>query len=236
MAELHKLLSRLGHYYANDEGSNIAKLLRSHANRIDEVRSILAEIRDNRYLDTATGWSLDLIGKKLGIGRASGESDEKYRDRLRLEIMILTSQGRLEEIRTILATALNIDPDQILIYNNEAPSQGLTDLRYFCEISLNWGVLLLSGESQWFKFSDSATARAEGSARGFDAGRWRAGNKTRTQYIAEINALIERILGTGVQYQIAAHGGFRFSTDANVRTNDSDRGFNRGRWRRVIRA
>ena len=234
MAELQLLLARLGHYYANDEGSNIAKLFGPHANRIDEIRSILQEIRANRYLASATGYSLDLIGRGIGVGRDEDEADEIYRKRLLLEIMILTSEGLIADIREILATALNIDPDQILIFNNAAPSQGLTDLVYFCEISLHWGVMLLSGVSQWFKFSDSATVRAEASSRGFDVGRWRAGHKTYVQHIAALNALIERILGTGVQYQIAAHGGFKFSDNATVRAVGSDLGFNYGRWRRVI--
>lgn len=233
MAELQDLLSVLGHYYAADGGSNIARFFTSHANRIDEIRSILAEIRQNRYLDTATGYSLDLIGDKLSLGRESGEIDTSYRRRLKLEIMILISQGRIDEIREILSEGLQIDLDQIRIYNNEAPSQGLTNLPFFCEISIDWGALLLDQEDRWFKFSDTAS-RVTGSARGFDVGKWKGRSGTHVQYLSEANELVERILGTGVQYQIAAHGGFRFSLNPTTRTDSSSYGFNSGRWRRVI--
>jgi hypothetical protein len=233
MAELHELLKILGHYYATDPGSNIAKFLTSHANRIDEIRAILDDIQDNRYLDTATGYSLDLIGAKLSLGRETEESDKTYRRRLKLEIMILISQGRIEEIREILAEGLQIDDTQILIYNNQAPSQGLTDLPFFCEISLDWGAFLLDVDDRWFKFSDTGS-RTTGSARGFDIGKWKGRSSMHIQHLAEVNELVERILGTGVQYQIAAHGGFRFSLNPTTRTDDSSYGFNSGHWRRVI--
>lgn len=236
MAELQEILQGevLGHYYNTSEGGGIAKLFYSYAQAIDCQSVISQAIRHNRYLATAEGRSLDLIGTGLGVGREQEETDELYRKRLRLEIMVLTSEGTLEEIRTILAEALGVASDTILIYNNEAPSQGLTDLPFFCEISLNHGCMLLDEASRLFKFSDDPVTSTYESKRGFDNGKWRESNKTQVQMLAATNAWIERILGTGVQYQIAAHGGFKFSDKATVSTFDSDRGFDNGRWRRVM--
>ncbi len=236
MSELQEVLREevLGHYYNTSEGGGIAKLFYPYAQAIDHASVLAADIETARYLASATARSLDLIGMGLGVGREQGETDEIYRKRLLLEIMIFNSGGRLEEIRTILVEALGVAADAILIYNNEAPSQGLTDLPFFCEISLNHGCMLLSGETRLFKFSDDPTTSTFGSKRGFDNGKWRENNQTQVQMLAETNALIERILGTGVQYQIAAHGGFKFSDQATVSTFNSDRGFDNGRWRRVM--
>jgi hypothetical protein len=236
MSELQEILNEevLGHYYNTSEGGGIAKLFYPYAQAIDRSGGLLERIQRDRYLETATARSLDLIGLGIGVGREQDETDEKYRQRLHLEIMVLISQATLEEIRAILVAALGVAPDAILIYNNEAPSQGLTDLPFFCEISLNHGCMLLGGETRLFKFSDAPTTSTYNSKRGFDNGKWRENNKTQVQMLVKTNQWIERILGTGVQYQIAAHGGFKFSDQATVSTFGSDRGFDNGRWRRVM--
>jgi len=233
--EANGILESLGHMFHTVPGSNIHRLFSPYLAWLGEVQAGLEEILASRYLETATARSLDLLGAGIALGRLAGESDEAYRKRLRLEIKILCSQSTLEEIRAILSEGLGIPPDAILIYNNASPSQGLTDLPYFCEISLNHGALLLNEASRLFKFSDDYDAPAYESPRGFNVGKWRrTRNITREQMILEIVALIERILGTGVQYLIAAHGGFKFSDVYDTPAYESNRGFDRGRWRRAV--
>lgn len=54
------------------------------------------------------GFVLDLIGSIVNVGRG-GQTDDLYRVRIRVEILVLRSNGRIEEILTILRTAVN-DP------------------------------------------------------------------------------------------------------------------------------
>lgn len=225
-----ELIRAFGYVYDERPTSGIGKLLYPYLSLQELEEETIEAIRDSRYLETAFGASLDLIGDQINCGREASESDESYKKRLRLEIMIITSTGTLEEIRTILSTALDIAPEQIQITNNASPSQALEDLAYFVEVSLNYGAFLLGGTTQWFKFSDSPTASTFDSPYGFGRGKWRGEGMSPETVVATISAWLERILATGVQYVIAVHGGFKFSDHATVDTLDSDRGYGRGKW------
>lgn len=237
MPELDSIMTPevLGHLYSTDRGSGVAKLFYPYAQSRDNVTRVHDEIYSGRFLATAAGHSLDLLGAGIGLGRNVSEPDDAYRRRLRLEYMILTSEGTLEDVRAIIAEALELDPGSIWIYFNESPSDGLTDLPYFVEIQLAHGVMLLGEEHGWFKFAGSDEARVASSEYGFNVGKWRSSREMDPDaFIAEINALLERILATGVQYVIGFRGGFRFSISETERTADSDRGFNTGRWRGTV--
>ncbi len=234
---LDRLLTQdsLCHYYNTERSGGVAKLFYPYAQAADRRQSILEAIYEQHYLETAVGYSLDLIGRAIALGRLEDEIDTAYRRRLRLEYMILTSSGTLEQVRAILAEALGIEPGTILIYYNESPSQVLSDLPYFVEISIVHSALLLDEDRPWFKFSDDSETRAEASEQGFNTGQWLGRSTTKAEWLVELNALLERILATGVQYVIAGHGGFRFSLESAARTDDSDRGFDRGSWRGVFK-
>jgi len=223
----------LCHYYNTERSGGVAKLFYPYARAAERRETILDAIHEQHFLDTAVGYSLDLLGAGIGVGRLEDENDEAYRKRLWLEYMILTSSGTLEQVRAILAEALSIDPANIWAYYNESPSQVLDDLPYFVEISIGHSALLLDEERPWFKFSDNAEVRTAASEQGFDTGQWLGRATTKAEWLAEVHALLERILATGVQYVIAGRGGFRFSLEAETRTPDSDRGFDRGPWRGV---
>ena len=224
----------LGHYYNTERSGGVAKLFYPYAQAADRREAIREAIHEQHYLETAAGYSLDLIGRAIGLGRLEDEIDTAYRRRLRLEIMILTSSGTLEQVREILAEALGIDSANIWVYYNESPSQVLSDLPYFVEISIVHSALLLDEDQPWFKFSDDPENRAEASEQGFNTGQWLGRSTTTAEWVAEVHALLERVLATGVQYVIAGRGGFRFSIESDARTDDSDRGFDRGPWRGVF--
>jgi hypothetical protein len=229
-----ELVRAFGYVYDERPTSGIGKLLYPYLALEELETETIEAIRDSRYLETAFGYSLDLIGDQIRCGRQVGQTDESYRTRLRLEIMVLTSAGTVEEVREILAEALEISPSQIQVTNNASPSQALEGLPFFVEVSLNYGAFLLGGGTQWFKFSDQATASAFDSPYGFGRGKWRGDGMTPETVVATISYWLERILATGVQYVIAVHGGFKFSDHATTDTLDSDRGFGQGKWSGVL--
>jgi len=231
--ELQQLLDGLIHCYNDTPGGNFARLFWPLAKEMAEMREILETIRDSRYLESAEGYSLDLIGSGISLGRDDDESDFAYRKRLQLELLILCSQGTLEEIRTIISEALNIESGHIKIYNNAAPSEDLTDIPYFVEISVHERHYPKAEFAHGFKFSDNATESTFNSPLGFDmgVGMW---SKEPAAILTELEELLERILPTGVQYQLAVHGGFKFSDNATVSTFDSLQGFDNGAWRGAI--
>jgi hypothetical protein len=228
--ETGELVRAFGYVYDERPTSGIGKLLYPYLSLQELETETIAAILDSRYLETAFGASLDLIGDQISCGREASESDESYKKRLRLEIMVITSAGTLEEIRTILSTALDIAPGQIQITNNASPSQALEDLVYFAEVSLNYGAFLLGGSTQWFKYSDLATEDTLDSPYGFGRGKWRGDGMSPETVVATVSYWLERILATGVQYVIAVHGGFKFSDHATTDTLDSDQGYGRGKW------
>jgi len=228
-AELLVILKKLGHYYDDAPSGTVAKMLAGFAERLAEVRDLLEALPGNRFYATADGTSLDLLGAGLHVGREEGEVDTDYRDRLLLEVLIRTSSGQTNELRTIVAWALGIPAESIKIFWNESPSMAEPYLPFFAEISMNWSVLVKT-EEKVFKFAHDPLVSTFDSERGFNSGPWKS-RKTRSALVAEAQALLERILPVGVQYVIGAHGGFKFSHDPLVSTFDSERGFNSGAWR-----
>lgn len=230
MSELQRVLAKLVHYYNDSPSGNIAKLFSPWASRIDEYLDTWTGVAASHFLDSATGISLDYIGSKFGMGRAENEPDEDLRARIKLEIMILISSGLVEEIRSIISAKINIPVGDILIYQNEAPSEGIGWLPYYVEISVLSKHLPQAGYEKGFKFATDPVVSTYDSSRGFDGGvlQWMV---TPAAMLSALEELIERILSTGVQYAIAVHGGFRFSADPTTSAFGSDQGFDAGAFR-----
>ena len=230
MSELQRVLTKLVHYYNDSPSGNIAKLFSPWASRIDNYLDTWTGIEASHFLDTAAGISLDYVASKLRMGRIEAENDENFRARIKLEIMILISSGLVEEIRSIISAKMNIPLGDILIYQNAAPSEGISYLPYYVEISILSKHLPQEGYEKGFKFSTNDAVSTYGSVRGFDGGvlQWMV---TPAEMLTALEELIERILSTGVQYAIAVHGGFKFSDDAVTSTYDSSRGFDAGAFR-----
>jgi len=80
-------------------------VLRALLAEVQAVEDMLHALRTETNLDTAIGVQLDLIGKLLGTPRV-GLSDEPYRLRLRVEILVLRSNGHPDDLIAILLAAL----------------------------------------------------------------------------------------------------------------------------------
>lgn len=80
---------------------NIAALVSAFLQQVQEAEDMLFDVFTKRTLDVATGAQLDGIGDILGLPRGS-LSDTDYRNRLRVQLAILSSSGTTNDLLSIL--------------------------------------------------------------------------------------------------------------------------------------
>jgi hypothetical protein len=83
------------------EGSNVRKFVTALLGPIDAIESALQQLLTLRRVDTATGVTLDAIGKLVGRARNGVADDEIYRRYVRAQIASNISDGLLEQLLTI---------------------------------------------------------------------------------------------------------------------------------------
>lgn len=83
-------------------------LLTVFLKQVQDVEDVLFELKDLRFLDDAVGVQLDLLGELLGVGRG-GLTDEAFRSRLRVQILINLATGTIQSI---------LDPLEVLLPTN----------------------------------------------------------------------------------------------------------------------
>ena len=95
---------------------------------LQELENVFFQIRDNRWLDTATGAQLDMLGRVLGLHRTSSD-DGEYRAALYVQVDINCSQGEPERLLALLETITqgtihyhHLQPKRIVLVAN-----GVTD-------------------------------------------------------------------------------------------------------------
>jgi hypothetical protein len=102
-----------------DTPNNITKLLTALVTPHQSVEDTLQQLRTNRWIDSAEGAQLDLLGKIVGQLR-NGLDDDDYRRYLRARISANISDGLVEDL--IRVAVLIIDDDSITI---EIDQQGM---------------------------------------------------------------------------------------------------------------
>jgi len=98
--------------------SNTYKLIRAlltEANRIDDD---LEEIYDQHHVNTATGDDLDKIGDLVDVSRKTGESDSRYRARIKARFRAATIDTTFDQFSEFVASVLNTNIDNIDFLTN----------------------------------------------------------------------------------------------------------------------
>jgi hypothetical protein len=67
------------------------------AQRVQDTENALKELFEERSIETAIGVNLDIIGEIVGLPRPTGQSDEDYRDDLKIKIVQNLNEGTPEE-------------------------------------------------------------------------------------------------------------------------------------------
>lgn len=89
--------------------SNTRKLMSALLSEADRIDGDLASIHDAQHIDTAEGDNLEQLGKLVQIHRKSGESDDKYRARIKLKFRVGNIGTTYDEFAEFTGVMLETD-------------------------------------------------------------------------------------------------------------------------------
>lgn len=119
MPRAKEMLSRLSTAFRKDEDSNNYKVLSVIAEEFDEIEQVIEQLRNSRFVEIATGKSLDYIAKLFNLTRKSEETDEEIRGRLQVELQKYMNYGTLNDILNVIKYFTGLEDKDIKIV--EAP-------------------------------------------------------------------------------------------------------------------
>lgn len=217
----------LFHY---DRGKpKIRAFLEPAAAEFERLGAALIALYDQLFLETASGPALDAIGARWGLRRAEGQPDQEFRKRIRLEIQICLSSGTTDQIKDIVCRWFSWPPGIVEINRNYSKLLNLWRDAFY-EIRIPISLLIDPNEPNWFRFAQTEEEPVLQSPYGFDMGRFKYPlDRWNWRLVEELDALLDRITAAGVEWLIAGFMGFRFSLDPLAPTENSDRGFDRGK-------
>ncbi len=98
--------------------SNVSKVISIISDELTELKDLYNKIEEYNDVDKAEGVALDTIG--ANIGQYRGEvRDEVYRALIKTKILRNRSDGTLNDMVKVLAIALDIDPAEIIMREDE---------------------------------------------------------------------------------------------------------------------
>lgn len=96
-----------------DEDDPLAALLRTLVSQLHRLDSEIDQIYDERFIDSATGRELELLGANVGVEPRTNESDESLRARVRAGYRIAISDGTFEAVGRAALALLDAAPDDV---------------------------------------------------------------------------------------------------------------------------
>ena len=107
---------------AFDDAEVLRAVLCSYVTRIDALEVALLQVHYLRWLSTAEGVQLDVLGRILGEPR-NGATDATYRRGLNSRVLVNASNGKIEEL---LAIALAFEPSLDSVEARQLYPNGVT--------------------------------------------------------------------------------------------------------------
>ncbi len=99
--------------------SNVSKVISIVSAELEEIKSLYQKVEEYNDVDKAEGVALDTIG--ANIGQYRGEvRDEVYRALIKTKILRNRSDGTLNDIVEVLSLALDVEPSDIIMREDEA--------------------------------------------------------------------------------------------------------------------
>ncbi|WP_419957206.1 hypothetical protein [Psychrobacillus psychrotolerans] len=114
MFEAKAIVSRFVDYFNKEPNSNISKLMKIFSDELIALNTTTKRVGDWRDIDSAKGVALDDTGTNINQPRGVA-TDEVYRILLKSKIARNLSDGSINTIIQVLATALSVPPTQIRI-------------------------------------------------------------------------------------------------------------------------
>lgn len=101
--------------FDTSDGSQWDSLLNTYAEEFETFIDSKENVMLTQYVDAATGIHLDRIGDFVMVSRRRGESDQRYRARLKVQLRVLVGGGTLEDIKEASSTLLALPSSEIEI-------------------------------------------------------------------------------------------------------------------------
>lgn len=100
---------------AFNKDGNVYKLVKIIDDAFDDLVNELEDVRKAHFVNHATGRNLDAIASCLTVVRIQNENDNRFRVRIKLEAAKVTNNATINEIKQIIATALQIGTSRVKI-------------------------------------------------------------------------------------------------------------------------
>jgi hypothetical protein len=102
--------------------SNIAKLMAILSGWLDNWDKAASDSQLSHWVSFASGWSLNEIGKLVGVYRKVGETDSHLRSRIKVAIPNMTAGGTKDSLERAICSELETLPGAVEIHD------GYTDI------------------------------------------------------------------------------------------------------------
>lgn len=108
------ILRRLSSAFRQDAESNNYKLLKIHAEELDEIDSVIGDIIEAHNVEYSSGESLDLLAELLELER--GElSDDDFRATIEATSVFRRSNGTIDDIKNLVSSITGVPVEKISI-------------------------------------------------------------------------------------------------------------------------
>lgn len=111
---IEDIMNTMPHKFKNAKNAKI--ILEAYLRQYNAMVQTLIDVVLNFNIDRATGQQLDKIGANYLTERKPNESEEDYRNRIKLAYIVLQISGNIHNLSNVFKNYLNIDKDLIKIY------------------------------------------------------------------------------------------------------------------------
>jgi len=108
-----------------DADDPLAALLRTLVSQYRRVDSEIDGVYGERFINSATGRELELLGANVGVDPRTGESEAAFRARVRAGYLIAISDGTFNAIARAARALFDADADEITLDGPPATSGGV---------------------------------------------------------------------------------------------------------------
>ncbi len=173
-----------------EENTEVARMVETLATIYHRIDVDIGQMREDRYIETATGRELDRRATPLGAERPTGESDDVFRRRALAARARSTSTTTFEDFADAVLTTLDAEPSDVELkvdYVDElgavivrADSSVLdespfseSEIKNLLDGAVPAGRRVVLRKTDGFQFSDPGTTGSK-SGKGFGQGQWTA--------------------------------------------------------------
>ncbi|SEO72029.1 hypothetical protein SAMN05216388_1017100 [Halorientalis persicus] len=112
-----------------EQGTEVARLVNTLAQLYYRIDDDISTLRRSRFIESATGRELDLIGLSVNVYRPDGEADPKFRRRVFAGFAAAQSRTTFEDFARVCLKVLDADPSDVRLTKDWASDLGTIIVR-----------------------------------------------------------------------------------------------------------